>query len=120
MSKVVIKGTVLKLEEVSGEGSNGKWTRQTLVVKTSNEYNNTVPIGFYKKGISVSEGTQVEVEAYVNGREYQGKYYPQLDGSEVKVVGQQQQQGMQPNSDFQYATSANTTVPQSDTDSLPF
>ena len=120
MSKVVIKGTVLKLDSQSGESNGKTWERQTLVVKTSNEYNNTIPIGFFNKGVNVPVGAEVEVDVYVGGREWQQKYYPQLDGSEVKVVGQQQQQGMQPNSDFQYATSANTTVPQSDTDGLPF
>ena len=86
MAKTTIKGNVISKSEKSGTSAKGEWTNTTLVVETADKYNNTVPISFMNKAVTANEGDQVEVEAYIGGREWQGKYYAQIDGDTVNVV----------------------------------
>jgi RecG-like helicase len=81
-----VKGKVLNVSTKTGNGKNGEWKNTTVVVETSSNFNNTVPISFFNKEVNVKEGDEVEVEAYIGGREYQGKYYAQIDGNEISVT----------------------------------
>ena len=99
--KVEIKGVVHDIQTKTGTNDKGQWTRTTLVVKTNQQYNNTVPVGFFNKEITVKAGDQVEVTAYVAGREYQGKYYAQIDGNEVRSLSPSTQPSeTQPSQEF--------------------
>lgn len=82
-----VKGAVHAVLTQTGKGKNGDWTKKTVVVQTASKYNNLVPIEFFNSEANCSQGDEVEVEFFVGGREYQGKYYPQLDGNKVTVIG---------------------------------
>jgi len=84
-----VKGKVHEVQTQTGKGEKGDWKRTTIVVETASKFNNLVPISFFNEDISASKGDEVEVDFYVGGREYQGKYYAQLDGNNVTVVGGQ-------------------------------
>jgi hypothetical protein len=81
-----VKGKVLNVSTKTGNGKNGEWKNTTVVVETASKFNNTVPISFFNKDVNVKEGDEVEVEAFIGGREYQGKYYAQIDGNEISVT----------------------------------
>ncbi len=86
MAKTTIKGNVISKTSKSGTSAKGDWKNTTLVVETSDKYNNTVPISFMNKDVNAKEGDEVEVDAYIGGREWQGKYYAQIDGDSVNVT----------------------------------
>lgn len=88
MSK--LKGKVLDVQTQSGTNTKGSWTRLTVVVETSSQFNNTVPVQFFNPAFQTpSKGQEVEIDYFVGGREYQGKYYAQIDGSQLVVTGGQ-------------------------------
>ena len=76
-----IKGKVHHIGPVESIGSNG-FTKRLLVIDTGAKYDNIVPIEAKKDncakldGLSVSDN--IEVEIYIGGREYNGKFYPSL------------------------------------------
>lgn len=83
-----LKGKVLDVQTQSGTNTKGSWTRLTVVVETSSQFNNTVPVQFFNPAFQTpSKGQEVEIDYFVGGREYQGKYYAQIDGSQLIVVG---------------------------------
>lgn len=83
----VIKGKVLTQTTASGEGANGPWKRVTVVVETANRYNNTVPVDFFNPEFNVNNGDVVEVDYFPAGWKHEGKYYAQLGGNAIRVVG---------------------------------
>ena len=82
-----LNGTVADVLNQSGTSNGNDWKRTTVVVETNAKYNNLVPISFFNSEFNVKKGDQVEVEYFVGGREYKGKYFPQLDGNKLDVVG---------------------------------
>lgn len=109
--KTTIKGTVHNVETKTGTTEKGEWKRTTVVVKTSAEYKNLVPIGFFNKDIDVVAGDKVEVTAFVGGREYQGRFYADIDGENITVEEKVQVKDNTP---------PPAPVPVSDESSLPF
>ena len=91
MEPVKIKGTVKRVLEQSGTTSAGKtWTKKTLVIDNGSQYSNLAPVVFFgdkSQAVTAKEGDNVEVSLYVGGREYNGKYYPDLQGDSVTVSG---------------------------------
>lgn len=83
--KTTIKGTVHNVETQTGTSEKGEWKRQTVVIKTSAEYKNLVPVSFFNKDIDVITGDKVEATAFIGGREYKGKYYADIDGDTITV-----------------------------------
>lgn len=81
-----VKGKVHEVQTQTGKGEKGEWKRTTLVIETASKYNNLVPISFFNEDISANKGDEVEVDFYVGGREYQGRYFAQLDGNKVEVL----------------------------------
>lgn len=88
MDKLV--GTVHDVQTQSGTSDKGEWTRTTVVVETSSKYNNLVPVSFFNPDFTVNKGDSVEIDYYVGGREYQGKYFAQIDGSTLRVTSSAQ------------------------------
>tara|TARA_A100001201_G_scaffold126380_1_gene110876 strand:+ start:2661 stop:2993 length:333 start_codon:yes stop_codon:yes gene_type:complete len=75
---------VLKIE--SGTAKNGnEWKKQSCIVETDNKYNNQVCItAFGEENINslnkLKIGSGVSISCNVYSREYNGKYYNQIDG----------------------------------------
>jgi|13_taG_2_1085334.scaffolds.fasta_scaffold04964_5 hypothetical protein len=85
-NKVELAGTVINYSEKTGETTKGAWKRQNIVVRTSSEFKNEIPVGFFNKGLDVKVGDEVTLTAFVGGREYQGKWYLDLDGDTLSVI----------------------------------
>ena len=83
-----VKGRVLNVDTQLGSTEKGEWKRVTIVVETASKRNNTVPVGFFNPEFNLPDvGTEVEIDFFVGGREWEGKYYAQIDGSQLRVVG---------------------------------
>tara|TARA_R100000654_G_scaffold14659_3_gene31603 strand:- start:833 stop:1156 length:324 start_codon:yes stop_codon:yes gene_type:complete len=82
-----IEGKLIKiLEAESGTSKSGKaWSKQSCLVETSEKYNNIVCItAFGEDNVNnlnkLQEGQNVQIWCNVYSREYNGKYYNQIDG----------------------------------------
>ena len=81
-----IKGTLVKkLQTESGTSKAGKpWEKQMCIIDTETDYKNQVAITFFGDKISlldnVNEGENVIVSCNVYSREYNGRYYHNIDG----------------------------------------
>ena len=89
-----LKGKVeFKLEVESGESKAGKaWQKQTLVINNGDQYSPNQAISFFgdtKVELlqSVNIGDEVTVAVNLSSKEYNGKWYNQIDGWKVSVVG---------------------------------
>jgi len=86
MSELKVKGTIVKvLEMQSGTSKAGKeWKRGGFVLNTGDEYNPEVCFSLFGEAKidmlhEFTEGSAVEVAFNVSSREFNGKYYHNLD-----------------------------------------
>jgi len=82
-----VKGKVIKkLPLESGTSKAGKeWKKQTIIIETAEEFNNTVAVSaFGDEKIAqmnkLEEGMMTSILCNVYSREYNGKYYHNIDG----------------------------------------
>ena len=82
----VIGKLVKKLERETGVSKTGKtWEKQSILVEQSGtDYNKEVAISFFGDKIKsirdIEEGSDVSVSIKLSSREYNGKYYHNIDG----------------------------------------
>ena len=81
-----VKGTVkLKLAAESGVSKSGKeWRKQSILIDTGGEFNNEVAVSaFGDKMDSMNKleiGMEVKILCNVYSREYNGRYFHNIDG----------------------------------------
>ena len=81
-----VKGKVLrKLELETGVSKAGKeWMKQSIVIDTGGEFNNEVCISAFgdklEKMHKLEVGMEVSILCNVYSREYNGRYYHNIDG----------------------------------------
>lgn len=82
-----VKGTVnLICEAETGTSKAGKdWTKQVIVVDTGSEYNPEIAVQAFgdekiKDLNKLAVGDQVLIKCNVSSREYNGKYFHNIDG----------------------------------------
>lgn len=89
-----IKGQITsKLEVESGTSNAGKeWQKQSFVINTGAQYNPEVCFSLFgEEKIAMlenhQEGTEVEVSFNISSREFNGKYYHNLDAWKIETAG---------------------------------
>jgi hypothetical protein len=90
----VIGKLITKLDVESGIGKNGKeWRKQSILVEQNTDYNKEVVISFFGDKIKsirdIEEGSDVNVSVNLSSREYNGKYYHNIDGWFCAKLGQE-------------------------------
>tara|TARA_R110002020_G_scaffold204441_2_gene408516 strand:+ start:589 stop:900 length:312 start_codon:yes stop_codon:yes gene_type:complete len=86
---------IKKLDVEKGVSNSGKaWQKQSILVEQSGtEYNKEVVISFFGDKIKsirdIEEGTDVSVSINLSSREYNGKYYHNIDGWFCAKLGQE-------------------------------
>ena len=81
-----VTGTVLrKLELETGVSKSGKeWQKQSIVIDTGNDFNNEVCVSAFgdklKQMNKLEIGMEVSVLCNVYSREYNGRYFHNIDG----------------------------------------
>ncbi|MCF8428745.1 MAG: DUF3127 domain-containing protein [Bacteroidia bacterium] len=86
-----LKGKViLSLPIVTGEGKNGQWRKQEFLIETGDQYPKKVMFSLMGAKIDqnqVKEGQEVVVSFDAESREYNGKYYTNLNAWKVTPAG---------------------------------
>ena len=89
-----VKGTVkLKLAVESGISKSEKvWKKQTVVIDTGGEFNNLVAVSAFgdEKLASLDKlevGMKVKILCNVYSREYNGRYFHNIDGYHFSIMG---------------------------------
>lgn len=81
-----LNGTIHLIGQTETVGNNG-FTKRQLVIATSEQYVQYIPIDFVKDKTSVLDnfkvGDNVNVSVNVRGSEYNGKYYVNLQGWKI-------------------------------------
>ena len=86
---------ISKLERETGVSKSGKtWEKQAILVEQSGtDYNKEVVISFFGDKIKsirdIEEGSDVNVSINLSSREYNGKYYHNIDGWFIAKLGQE-------------------------------
>lgn len=85
--------TILPVESGVSK-SDKKWSKQSLVINNGSEYNPLVCISFFgddKIGMlkSYKVGQDVEVSINISSREYEGKYFHNIDGWKIECLSPQ-------------------------------
>ena len=85
MSEVI--GKIIVLNDTETAGSAGTFKKRLVVVETSEQYAQKVPIDFVQDKCSVLDnykiGDNVTVSTNIRGNEYNGKYYVSLNGWKI-------------------------------------
>jgi len=90
----VIGKLVTKHERETGVSKTGKtWEKQSILVEQNAEFNKEVVISFFGDKIKslrdIEEGSDVNVSINLSSREYNGKYYHNIDGWFIAKEGQE-------------------------------
>ena len=86
---------VRKLERETGVSKSGKtWEKQSILVEQAGtDYNKEVAISFFGDKIKslrdVEVGSDVSVSINLSSREYNGKYYHNIDGWFIAKFGEE-------------------------------
>tara|TARA_R110001583_G_scaffold1662_1_gene12896 strand:- start:356 stop:670 length:315 start_codon:yes stop_codon:yes gene_type:complete len=86
---------VQKLERETGTSKSGKsWEKQSILIEQlGTDYNKEVVISFFGDKIKnlrdIEEGSDVSVSINLSSREYNGKYYHNIDGWFVAKLGEE-------------------------------
>jgi len=94
MSELKVKGKIVKkLDIESGTSKAGKeWKKTNFVVDTGSEYNSETCFSLFGDDkiemlANFQEGSEVEVAFNVSSREFNGKYYHNLDAWKINAIG---------------------------------
>jgi len=120
MSNLSFAGKVKTVYPVqTGEGKNGPWSKQTVVIEEDGDYPNSFAFDTFKTEIleNVSEGDYVEVMYNGKTSDFNGKTYNSLTIWKLDIKG-----GGNPQSSNGTTTSQTTSkaTPPSVEDDLPF
>ena len=90
----IIGKLVQKLERETGVSKTGKtWEKQSILVEQNTDYNKEVVISFFGDKIKsirdIEEGSDVNVSINLSSREYNGKYYHNIDGWFIAKMGEE-------------------------------
>jgi hypothetical protein len=79
-----ILGKVIVLGDTQLVGSAGTFKKRTVVIETSEQYAQTIPIDFIQDKCDILNayklGDNVKIGINIRGNEYNGKYYVSLNG----------------------------------------
>ena len=90
----VLGKLIKKLDRETGVSKTGKtWEKQSILVEQNAEYNKEVAISFFGDKIKsirdIEVGSDVSVSINLSSREYNGKYFHNIDGWFCAKLGQE-------------------------------
>jgi hypothetical protein len=90
----IIGKLIKKLERETGVSKSGKtFEKQAILIEQNVEYNKEVVITFFgdkmKSIRDIEEGSDVSVSINLSSREFNGKYYHNIDGWFIAKLGQE-------------------------------
>ena len=91
----VIGKLVKKLDRETGVSKSGKsWEKQSIIIEQNGkDFNKEVVISFFGDKVrslrNINEGSEVNVAVNLSSREYNGKYYHNIDGWFISNIGEE-------------------------------
>jgi hypothetical protein len=91
----IIGKLVKKLDRETGTSKSGKsWEKQSILIEQAGtEYNKEVVVSFFGDKVKsirdLQEGAEVNVSINLSSREYNGKYYHNIDGWFIAKIGEE-------------------------------
>jgi len=125
---MTLKGKLVQVLPLqTGEGKNGQWRKQDVIIETEGQYPKKVCIAIWGDRINEQQlqvGTELEFSYDIESREYNGRWYTDVKAWKVDTLGaggssqQQPTSGnySQPTAPAAPQVNANTEVQ----DDLPF
>jgi len=90
MSEVI--GSIIHIGNTEVVGSAGTFKKRLVVVKTSEQYAQEIPIDFVQDKCEIldkySVGQEVKISINIRGNEYNGKWYCSLNGWKIEANGE--------------------------------
>ena len=131
MSNLIVQGIithVLPEENGVGKASGKEWKKQTAVLQTQDQYPKYIAFDMFNNRIvPLQVGQSVQVQISVESREYQGKWYSNVNAIAVAPVQggmgmQMPPQGgfAQPTQGYQMPPQGVQSTPQTQTPQAPF
>ncbi len=118
-----ITGTVIKLlPEQSGEGRNGPWRKQEIIIETDGTYPRKVCIAIWGDRIdqfSLKEGEKITAAVNIESREFNERWYTDVKAWKVDRVAASGAGGMGEPPPFAEAPIPPEVPPSSDLPPLP-
>lgn len=108
------------LDIVTGEGKNGQWKKQDFILELPGQYQKKVCISLFGDKIeqfNVQVGQEVKVEVDIASREYNGKWFTNVNAWKVELIGTE---GSDPVPDYDISQDTPETQNLEPTDDLPF
>jgi len=111
----------------SGQGQKGEWKKQDAVIETDGQYPKKICVTFFNKALTdeVALGNRITVTVNLDSREYNGKWYNQINAWKITDC-QRATQTSQPkqNEDEQnyhaHVAERQSSASVDDTENLPF
>jgi hypothetical protein len=122
-----IKGKLVQLLPLqTGQGKNGQWRKQDIIIETQGQYPKKVCISIWGDKINESQlqiGNELNISFDVESREYNGRWYTdvkawKVDGAGASSDGGQYNQSREYNPSQEYQQSSSSSAP--DESDLPF
>lgn len=117
---------ILLLPETKGESKAGKpWVKQEFVLETQEQYPRKICIGLMGDKVQelkkYSVGMDVKVSLNIESREYNGKWYTNVNGWRIEAVGNAPSYAAnEPQTTFHADPEPQFTPDSGTTDDLPF
>ena len=123
-----IEGRVIHVGQI--EQVSDKFKKRQIVVETADKYPQQIPVQFSQDNVfkidNVNTGDMVRIETNIRGREWNGKWFMNLDGWRIELTAQGQpapttaEQVMTQDYHAKKAQQAPPVVNNSVQDDLPF
>ena len=82
-----VTGKIIHIGETETVGSAGTFKKRLVVVETSEQYAQKIPVDFVQDKTALLDafmvGSDVTVSVNIRGNEYNGKYYVSLNGWKI-------------------------------------
>lgn len=86
-----IKGQITQiLEEQTGESPKGKWVKRSFLLEIDEQYPKSIKIDAFGEKCNpefIKLNNTVEVEINIESREFNGKYYTNINAFKISLIG---------------------------------
>lgn len=115
---------IQKLQLQTGEGKNGPWKKQDIIVETDGQYPKKICVSIWGDKIDETQlqiGNQLSVSFDIESREFNGKWYTDLKAWKIELAGKttsSEKSSVQNQADF--VPEQSNSFSEDITDDLPF
>lgn len=98
----------------SGEGKNGPWKKQDIILETDGQYPKKICVSIWGDKINPAilvPGDSLTVSFDIESREFNGRWYTDVKAWKIESTGERQPQPSYDEVDYSQAPDANSDLP---------